>query len=232
MVRMAKLVLLTVLIGAAASAQMGPGGGDGFPGGGHGGRGPGGGGRGGFGGGMGKRPEMRAAEPVKRDKFDKAVTAMFRDGDADHDNVITLDELQGMIAAKRETLIRARFQHVDHDNNGSIDFAEFSAWQAELGSVALSDDAAGGRLARVASVIPPPLEKDDRGLARLIDPLGATVILNADTNSDGKMTLDELLAYEHQRFDAADKDHDGEVSPDELRAYRSLDDASEIDWHR
>jgi Ca2+-binding EF-hand superfamily protein len=200
---------------------MGPGGsGDGFPGGGgHGGRG----GMGGLGG-MGPRGGgPRAMEPIKRGKFDKAVAAMFALADANRDGQVTVVELQGLIAAKRETLIRARFQHVDRDNNGSIDFAEFSAWQAELGSVALSDEAAGGRAARVASVVQPPLDKDDRGLGRLIEPLGATTVLEADANSDGAITLQELLAYEGKRFEAADKNHDGEISPEELRASRGGD---------
>ncbi|CAM3240374.1 hypothetical protein SPAN111604_12735 [Sphingomonas antarctica] len=220
MARATKLILLAALIGSAVSAQMGPGGGGGgSPGGGRGGRGP-----GGFGGGM-PHGEMRAPDPVKRDKFDKAVTAMFREADTNHDNVVTLDELQASIAAKRDVLIRARFQHVDRDSNGSIDFAEFAAWQAELGSVALSDEAAGGRNPRVASVIRPPLDKNDRGLGQLIEPLGATVLLEADVNSDGNVTLAELLAYEGKRFDAADKNHDGEISFDELRALRASEDA-------
>ncbi len=223
MARVTKLVVLMVLIASAASAQMG--GGGGYPGGGEGGRGGGRGGRGGFGEGgrMGERLGLRRMEPVKRSKFDKVVTEMFALADANRDGQITVDELQSLIAAKRETLIRARFQHVDRDNNGSIDFAEFSAWQAELGSVALSDEAAGGRAARVASVIQPPLDKDDRGLGRLVEPLGATTILEADTNANGAITLQELLAYEGKRFDDADKNHDGEVSPEELRAARGGD---------
>ena len=74
------------------------------------------------------------------------------------------------------------------------------------------------------SVIQPPLDKDDRALGRLIEPLGATVILEADANANGSVTLEELLAYEGKRFDAADKDHDGEVSPEEMRAARASED--------
>lgn len=79
------------------------------------------------------------------------------------------------------------------------------------------------RTNRILSVIQPPLDKDDRALGRLIEPLGATVILNADANADGKLTLPELIAFEGKRFDDADKDHDGEVSPQELRAARGGD---------
>lgn len=218
--RWTKLVLSTVLIASAASAQLGPGGGSGSPGGGRGGR-----GAVGFGGIAPRGPGgPRQVDPIKRSKFDKVVTAMFGEADANRDGAVMLDELQALIAAKRESLIRTRFQHVDRDKNGGIDFAEFSAWQTEMGSVALSEEAAGGRTSRILSVIQPTLDKDDRGLAQLIEPLGATVILEADANSNGALSLDELIAYEGKRFDAVDKDHDGEISPAELRAARGGSD--------
>ena len=40
----------------------------------------------------------------------------------------------------------------------------------------------------------------------------------ADANSDGKVTLKEMLAAATTRFDQADKNHDGKVTPEERQA--------------
>ena len=84
-------------------------------------------------------------------------------------------------------------------------------------------DARGASDGPVSEAIEPELGNgpDDRIMERLIEPLNATVLVGANVQYRAGITLDELLAYEHNRFDAADADHDGEVSSDEARAWEN-----------
>ncbi|MBO9518735.1 MAG: calcium-binding protein [Porphyrobacter sp.] len=198
--------LALLVFSATALAQGGP-----PPGGG--GRGPGGPGEGGPG--MRRMPEMK---PLKREKFDKAVTALFEAGDVNRDGYVTLAELRGIQTARREEVITERFKRIDSDHNGSISATEFSIWQQQLGSVVLSEEGPPTLdLEIIPDVIRPKLGDDDMALERLIDPLSATVIAKANVNYDSGVTLAEMLAYQGARFEAADEDRDGTISMEELR---------------
>ena len=48
--------------------------------------------------------------------------------------------------------------------------------------------------------------------------MGARMIVMADTNKDGRITLAEAEAMALQHFDQMDTNHDGQVTPDERRA--------------
>ena len=219
----ALLLGAALTMAAPALAQMGPGGGSGgFPGGGgQGGHGRGGppGGHGGLGGG---RPKMM--KPIKRDRLDKAVTEMFRIADRNGDGLVTFEELKSVIDARRDARIKARFERIDSDHNGSISAAEFFAWQHDMGSVASSEQQPVAEIGGpVSESIMPELGEDDMALRRLIEPLSAMVIVGANTNYDNGASLDELLAYERRKFDAADSDHDGMLTMEELRALEPRD---------
>lgn len=230
-----KKILLGVLIASlstAAFAQGMPGGGmdggmGGMGGGGMGGGGMGGmrgGRRGGMGGGMGGpgggTHGPAAIKPLKRDKIEKPVTEMFRIADTNHDGTITLEELQALLVQRRDAIIRTRFDAIDGDHNGTISLAEFIAWQTHMGSAAGNEEEAMGDNGPIPDSIPVPLGHDDedRILRRLIDPLNATVIASANSNYDRGVSLEELLAYEYKKFDAADADKDGWLTPEEMRA--------------
>lgn len=218
----ALLLGAALTMAAPAFAQMGPGGGGGgFPGGG--GRGLGGHGRGGPPGGPGDgRPKVM--KPVKRDRLDKATTEMFRIADRNGDGLVTFEELKSVIDARRDARIKARFERIDSDHDGSISAAEFFAWQHDMGSVASSEHQPVAEIGGpVSESIMPELDEDDRALRRLIEPLSAMVIVNANTNYDKGVSLDELLAYERRKFDAADSDHDGMLTMEELRALEPRD---------
>jgi hypothetical protein len=218
-------------LSTAAFAQGGMGGGMGGMGGDDMGGGMEGGGRRGGrygGGGMegvgGSGPMMRTGpavmKPIKREKLDKPVTEMFRAADTDHDGMVTLAEFQALLAARRDTIIRARFDRIDTNHNKSIDPQEFIAWQTGLGSVASSDQGAMGDNGPIAESLSPDLGKgdEDQALRVLIEPLNAVVIANANVNYDKGVSLEELLDYERKRFDGADVDKDGWLTPQELYA--------------
>lgn len=46
------------------------------------------------------------------------------------------------------------------------------------------------------------------------------LLKNADTNKDGKITKDEITAFETKLFDAADANKDGVLTPGEVRKYQ------------
>ena len=208
----ASIALAMPLLSVSAFAQSGP---------------PGGGGPGDFdrGGPGNMQPPRRAPEikPLKRGDFDKAVTEMFGKADVNGDGLLTLAELQAEIDARRASVITTRFRHVDTNANGSIDLTEFTAWQRQMGSVALSDDQTS-RIdeALVPAVIEPDLgrKEEDLMLRDLIEPLNATMLVKANADYDTGATLAELLAYEGARFQAADIDRDGRISPEEARSLR------------
>jgi Ca2+-binding EF-hand superfamily protein len=163
-------------------------------------------------------------KPIKREALDKAVTAMFRTADKNGDGLVTFEELKSVIEARRDARIKARFERIDSDHNGTISAAEFFAWQHDLGSVASSENQSVADIGGpVSETIAPDLDGDEMALRRLIEPLSAMVIVNANTNYDNGVSLDELLAYERKKFDAADSDHDGTLTMEELRALEPRD---------
>lgn len=170
-------------------------------------------------GGAGNRPAgPRPPKPVKRGQFDRIVRDMFHDADADRDGIVTIPELHGVLQARRDRAIRGRFAAIDADHNGSISEAEFIGWQNSMGSAASGEATARGeREGPVVEAIMPDVEAGARGLAALVEPLSGTTIAAANTNYDAGVSLEELLAYQGRRFDAADVDHDGELSMQELR---------------
>ncbi|MFZ5747021.1 MAG: calcium-binding protein [Pseudomonadota bacterium] len=211
----AAAVLATVPV--PALAQIGPmgGGGEGRLGGNR----PG--GPGGPGGRQG-RPALPQVKPVKRAAYDKAVEAMFRLADTDRDGIVAPAELRKILDARRDAIIRKRFASIDANHDKLIDEAEFLAWQRGLGDDALEEDQGDPDLDLPnANVIRPPVKGDDiddRVLRALIEPISAMTLVQANSNYDAGVSLDELLAYEGKRFEAADANKDGTLAPDEMRA--------------
>lgn len=212
------LALALALLATTAPAQMGPPGG-GRPGGGGGGMR---GGRGGMRGGPGGMARMRDIE-IKRERLDKLVEELFRDADVNKDGIVTPDEVHAVLDSRRDAIIRQRFARIDTNRDKLIQPDEFLAWQRVLGtgaSEAESDDdpEAGGGAALPGAIDAAAKTMDDRIVQRLIGPLDAVAIAGANKNYDAGASLDELLAFERAKFDAADKDHDGKLNGAELRA--------------
>ena len=220
-----KLMVLGVIgamaLASPAAAQMGGG--------------MGGGGMGGGGAGHMPRPDGPPADDgphvergpeqvfISLEKFDRAVTEMFKSADLNHDGMVTLAELQSVIDSRRDAIIRDRFRDIDTNHDGRIDLAEFTAWQADMGAVAGSQCAGyAGQAELVPESFGPQLGNGpkDRALAVAIEPLSATMLTKANTHYRAGATLEDVLAYENARFSAADTNRDGFLDWQEIASLR------------
>ena len=209
------LALAALMLSSQALAQGMPPGGGGGGGGGRGG--PPGGGRGGPPGGQQRPAEIK---PVKRADLDDAATELFQQADTTRDGLVTLDEVRAIFQARRDTIIGERFARVDSDKSGTIDQAEFVAWQGRMGTAAsVEGDGLPADGGPVEEALRPELGDDmeDRLLARLIEPLSAMTIVAANTDYDGGISLEEWLAFQRKRFDGADADGDARLTMEEMR---------------
>jgi hypothetical protein len=168
--------------------------------------------------------QAKPPEPLARKAYDRAVEKLFRLGDADHDGLVTLPEFTATIDARKTRAIAARFAEIDADRNQQVSFAEFSAWQRRMGSAALSDGAtaAAGTEGLVAEDIALDAGdgREDQDIARVLVPLNAVLLANANSDYDSGTSLAELLAYEGKRFDTLDVNKDGWLTVDEMRSLR------------
>jgi Ca2+-binding EF-hand superfamily protein len=160
-------------------------------------------------------------KPIERKQFDEAVAKLFKQADSNTDGTITLAEFNAVIEARKTAAIGARFAAMDTDRDKSISFDEFVRWQRSLGSAVLSDSAIGGSLAIVPEDIryDPGRSDNDKLIARLIEPLYATLLVAANADYDAGVSLAELDAYEGKRFDAADTNRDGFLTHEEIGIY-------------
>jgi Ca2+-binding EF-hand superfamily protein len=173
--------------------------------------------------GIGTHDRPHEMKPISREQFDKVVTQMFGQADLNRDGMVTLAELQSVIDARRDVVIRARFKDMDGNHDGHIDVDEFIAWQRKQGSVAASDCSVyAGHIELVPETLGPALgdSERDEALAIAVEPLSATLITKANVHYNRGVTLDDVLAYENARFDAADTNHDGFLVQPEISALR------------
>lgn len=159
----------------------------------------------------------RPADPFQRKDLEKMVERMFEDGDTNRDGTITLAEFNAEVSQRKERIIAERFARVDSDRNGSISSAEFAAWQRTMGSVVLSSAQDTPQDSLVSDELPLQYgRKDDITLlSRIVKPLSATTIVEANADYDAGMTLSELSAYQFLTFDKLDVNGDGWLTWDE-----------------
>jgi len=158
-------------------------------------------------------------KPLGQDQFDKAVTAMFAAADTNRDGLVTLAELEAIVQARRDQIIRDRFKEIDTNHDGRIDADEFTVWQNSMGAAASSACAGTvGATELVPETLGPPLGRSDRDmmLGVAIEPLSANVITAANIHYRPGITLADLLAYEDAHFHALDTNKDGFLEQQEL----------------
>lgn len=162
------------------------------------------------------------AKPLRRDQFDEVVARLFAAGDGNRDGTITLAEFNAAIAARRERAIRERFAAIDGDRNQALSYAEFSQWQNAMGSTVLADGVAAGGGALVAEEITIGFGDGDRDqiAERVIEPLTATALVEANEDYDSGVSLAELVAWEGRAFARFDDNSDNFVTFAELEMYR------------
>ncbi|MDB5411318.1 MAG: hypothetical protein JWL84_6230 [Rhodospirillales bacterium] len=115
---------------------------------------------------------------------------LLRHLDTDHDGFLS--------AAEIDAFVTTRFDRLDRDAKGYLTLDDFEARQHRALERATTDK-------RRAAI--------ERSLPRV-----EAAYKTLNKSGDGRLTRDEYLAASHARFAAADTDHDGKLSLDELRA--------------
>jgi len=114
----------------------------------------------------------------------------------------------------------AAFDQVDANNDGSISRDEFAAAREQRFERRIE------RREEIKDGDKSPKEGKEvrRHVMRMHGPgrFGGRMIVMADTNSDGQITLAEAEAMALQHFDQMDANKDGQITPEERRAGRPM----------
>ena len=180
-------------------------------------------------------------ETMTRDEVVAMVRDHFGRMDADKDGSITTDEVMKghdkMAGQVREMRIehgdgseggephmmrlerrdpKEAFERLDSNKDGSISFDEFSKGREERIEKRIEiherkDAAKDGKWSGKHAMV-----MHHGGM------MGGRMIVMADTDHDGKITLAEAQAMALQHFDQMDANHDGKVTPEERRSGRPI----------
>lgn len=149
---------------------------------------------------------MTHAEPVTRAAMLQKLQQHFAMIDANHDGFATKEEMQAARATMHKRLEQrmekrgeARFDRMDTNHDGSISRQEFdSAHEKMAGHM-------GNRHGK-------------RGMHAMHAGMMGHMFAMADSDNDGRVSLQEASAAAAAHFDKADANHDGTLTPDEMRA--------------
>lgn len=147
------------------------------------------------------------------------VQQQFARLDADRDGAITQAEIQARGAGQQARLAARQakraerqanraggaFDRFDANHDGSISRAEFDSVRQQRGQRA-------GQLAQRRGNRFPG--------ARMTGPFGGRMFAMADSNKDGRVTLQEAQSAALQRFDRVDANRDGQITPQERQQLR------------
>lgn len=181
-------------------------------------------------------PPAPMAHPMHDKVMTRAeVVAMVREHfgrmDADKNGAVTKTEIDGLHAEMFKDFKgfqgghgmmmgdpNAAFDRLDADKNGSISREEFSKAREERIERRIV------RREEVKEGTPKDGKEVRRHVMRMHGPgrFGSRMIVMADTNSDGQITLAEAEAMALQHFDQMDANKDGQVTPEERRTGRPM----------
>ena len=164
-----------------------------------------------------------ADKTMTRDEMVAMVREHFGRLDTDKNGSITTDEVmkghEDMAGRGRE-MWRERgdpkeaFDRLDSNKDGSISRDEFTKGRQERFEqrIVLREQGKDGK----------PGDKQALRMHHMGGMGGGRMIVMADTDHDGKITLAEAQAKALEHFDQMDANHDGQVTPEERRAARQL----------
>ncbi|MEE3625555.1 hypothetical protein UCD39_16440 [Nitrospirillum sp. BR 11752] len=136
----------------------------------------------------------------------------FHKTDANHDGVLTRDEV--LADADRS------FDLFDLDHDGSITSAELEKYRLSQPFRPQPHPVTSLLGAQARTVQPDSVEAAPEGQryqgSRVRLQVGLDPVMSADTDSDFRVTREELRAQSLRKFDQWDADHDGKVTADEF----------------
>ena len=165
-------------------------------------------------------PAQRAERVQTRAEVQAKVTEHFARVDANHDGSITKVEADAAMQAfhakfaehakdRRDDRRDNVFERLDTNRDGAVSRSEWDAGAAQREERIASRDRNGdGR---------PDARGPGHGGMRDMGGFGGRMFEMADTNKDGRVTLQEAQAAALQHFDMADANRDGQITPDERR---------------
>jgi len=189
---------------------------------------------------LAQTPPPAPVAPMAHPMHDKVMTraevvAMVREHfgrmDADKNGAVTKTEIDGLHAEMFKDFKgfqgghvmmmgdpNAAFDRLDTDKNGAISREEFGKAREERIERRVV------RREEVKEGAPKDGKEVRRHVMRMHGPgrFGSRMIVMADTNSDGQITLAEAEAMALQHFDQMDANKDGQVTPEERRAGRPM----------
>lgn len=185
----------------------------------------------------GVRVKVMSDRVMTRDEVVKHVRAMFARFDTNHDGFVTKDEMDvfhqkmaGAVAMRGDMEKRfaehrpdraAMFDKLDTNHDGVISKQEFMAARPEMHERRMFVMGEGGA----------PGAPGQAGMHRMMGMHmhgaamhmgGGHLFEMADTNHDGRVSLQEAEAAALAHFDRADLNHDGKITPDERRQAHQL----------
>lgn len=144
------------------------------------------------------RHEMKA---MTRAEMLKRVQEHFAKLDANKDGFVSKEEMESAQATMQEHMAdrmkqreSSMFDRMDSNHDGSISRAEFDAAHGKVGQMAM------------------PAAHAMHGA------MAGHMFSAADSNNDGRVSLQEATAAAAAHFDKLDSNHDGTITPDEMRA--------------
>ena len=155
------------------------------------------------------QPAERSATPMTRADMSQKAAERFQKMDLNDDGVLDL--------ADSELRRQQRIARIDTDGNGAISAAEReAAREARQARRAERREARGVESDRRGHG-----KRWKRGMRGHRGMMGGRMMVRADANGDGRITLQEMQAHALARFDRIDTNGDGTVTAEERQAARA-----------